>query len=1842
MNVRSLATLSTIALLAGLNAVADAQIPITGTAPVTENFNSLSDLNLPAGWKMSPPGTGASATWDDAGNFTNLTANQSVSGIPAAGRIYWTHNNGSGATQSVGFYTSAGYQSSNAILARYQNNTNEIITALKVDYNGQRRVTNSSSQASGTPTFEFSYSTDGSNWTRVSAADVAGWNSFFNSATPPGGTVLNGATRTANIPSLQVAPGASIYLRWNILTLHSGTHWGLGLDTVTTQVTGTAPAQLYWLGDDTTRGGLGTWSNSGGSAWSESNADGGPGVGWDPARTGEFGGTIPGTVTVNGTINANLGLIFRQNGSSLNGGTLVLGAATKAANLLNVETGTVTFNTTVSGSKGITKSGAGTLVFARAMTYNGGTDVTAGTLTVAPGAALGGDDVTLSSGTTLALQTNQAISNSSALRLVTGSTVNLGFNPGVEEIVAALFLNGVALGEGTYGASGSGAQFVNDTFFTGSGLLRVGDPPPIPTALFWVGDDAVRGGEGTWSNVGGVAWSGIDADSSGGEWDPSKTAVFGGADAPFAIVSGEVSAQRGMLFRTSGTTIAGGTVNLGGANRDDNRVEVLAETAATIQSHLSGTTGLKKTGPGTLILSNLMTYTGGTEIAAGTLAVSSTGALGEGEVRVAPDLTGDTTLLLENPNAISDSVTVTLSSAGGFFGKIDLGFAAGDEERVEALVINGSLQESGTWGAAASGADNVNNDFFSGSGILRVGSSGSITATGTLGTLTTVYGSPSGTTSFSVSATGLMEGIKIVPPSGFEVSPNPSFTGEVGNPLSPITVGTGGEVAETTVYVRLAASAGAGSYSGNVVLSSPGAGSVNVPTRVSAVTPKPLTITPPVIADRPYNGSTTPGALTVGALDGLVGSETLTVGGVVEAFPSKNVGTYPGLVVTYQLGNGSNGGLAANYSVAPGIVAAGITARPAIVAGLTAIDKDYDGTTIASVTGTPSVSGVLGADTVTLIGTPQFAFTQAGAGIAIPITILGYSLGGADAVNYALLLPALSADIAKASQTITFESLAPRTTTDAPFDLAATASSGLPVSYDSSDPSVAEISGSTVTLLAGGVTVITASQPGNANYSPAPDVTQTLTVNSSFGGQFDFQPHDGAALSFPYNGVAIPNVTVSPMRITGMASSNNDPNLQGAWPNAGPLNGSGAAIADLIGAPNESACFEFTLTADPGFALNLPKLRFGVGRELNGPRQFQWRSSADGFVKRMTITRVADDGGFNALPPPQNFSDELRVDDLNFFDGDPIGTTVFNEVASDATNRSSITFRFYAYGAEGANTAARLTRFLNFLVEVTATGATVPSAPEISGIVPNDGELRVGFIPPAGEVTGYEYTLDEGLNWISTTPAIPPGRFIIAGLTNGETYRFQLRAVNAAGPGDASAVQDATPRPNTITGLAATDTRTINGGTYALGATASSGLTVTYVSSNPAVATVSGNNVTIVGNGTTTLSASQVGDADFDPAPPVNQILTVLPSGWTLIENFESRTLGDLHGQNHWSVVVGSVGGSGTTAVTTDPADTGNRVATLGGTHTAANRFLCNLSPAETFTVFKRFRIENIDTSETSNGESHLNMGLSNSASPSGPGDFSLHTSVTPTVTNPFRIRHTPESAPTNVSVEPDIWYSTWYVVNNGTGKFKLYIQGGAQTGPVLAADGTVTDGLWNFRNPGAIAAARLYLRSLANHNAPAYIDDIHFAPGENLNLPAAEPVFLDWAIENGLTGVPTDDFDGDLLPDALEYVFGTDPRGPDGTSPVTVESNGAGGLVLTFPRADVSETAAIAIRVEAGDDLKTWPIVYRVGAATEFSDPGVTVVENGANPDLITVVVTPGPGMTRLFARVAVTVPLP
>jgi endonuclease/exonuclease/phosphatase family metal-dependent hydrolase len=86
--------------------------------------------------------------------------------------------------------------------------------------------------------------------------------------------------------------------------------------------------------------------------------------------------------------------------------------------------------------------------------------------------------------------------------------------------------------------------------------------------------------------------------------------------------------------------------------------------------------------------------------------------------------------------------------------------------------------------------------------------------------------------------------------------------------------------------------------------------------------------------------------------------------------------------------------------------------------------------------------------------------------------------------------------MAKFDQTISFAPLTNRTYVDSPFDVSATASSGLPVSF-SIQYGPATISGHTVTITGIGTVSVRATQGGDFDYNAAPIVYQPFTVSKA-------------------------------------------------------------------------------------------------------------------------------------------------------------------------------------------------------------------------------------------------------------------------------------------------------------------------------------------------------------------------------------------------------------------------------------------------------------------------------------------------------------------------------------------------------------------------------------------------------------------------------------------------------------------------------------------------------------------------------------------------------------------------
>ena len=154
-------------------------------------------------------------------------------------------------------------------------------------------------------------------------------------------------------------------------------------------------------------------------------------------------------------------------------------------------------------------------------------------------------------------------------------------------------------------------------------------------------------------------------------------------------------------------------------------------------------------------------------------------------------------------------------------------------------------------------------------------------------------------------------------------------------------------------------------------------------------------------SNKVYDASST--ATTTLTLSGLVGTETLNVTNT-STFDNKNVGTGKTVTVnSITLANGSNVGLATNYSISIGqTTTANVTAKALSVSGITTSNKTYDSNTTASLnTGSVTYTGLISGDVFNGTYTGAFSDKNVGTGKTVTITP---SYTGADVSNYSVLI----------------------------------------------------------------------------------------------------------------------------------------------------------------------------------------------------------------------------------------------------------------------------------------------------------------------------------------------------------------------------------------------------------------------------------------------------------------------------------------------------------------------------------------------------------------------------------------------------------------------------------------------------------------------------------------------------------------------------------------------------------------------------------------------------------------------------------------------------------------------
>jgi autotransporter-associated beta strand protein len=199
---------------------------------------------------------------------------------------------------------------------------------------------------------------------------------------------------------------------------------------------------------------------------------------------------VNGDVTINPLSGANA--VIQKGTGPGNTAVLDLGGGTRT---LTIGDGAAATDLSISipvTNGGLTKAGAGTLALTNSNSYAGNTSVQAGKLSLSFASLANAADVSISAGATL------------DLKFVGADTVH------------ALFLNGASQPAGTWGAVGSGAQFMSP-LFTGTGLLQVSAFVGTPLAGDFNADGQVNSADLlVWqSNLGLTSASHAQGDANG-------------------------------------------------------------------------------------------------------------------------------------------------------------------------------------------------------------------------------------------------------------------------------------------------------------------------------------------------------------------------------------------------------------------------------------------------------------------------------------------------------------------------------------------------------------------------------------------------------------------------------------------------------------------------------------------------------------------------------------------------------------------------------------------------------------------------------------------------------------------------------------------------------------------------------------------------------------------------------------------------------------------------------------------------------------------------------------------------------------------------------------------------------------------------------------------------------------------------------------------------------------------------------------------------------------------------------------------------------------------------------
>lgn len=593
-----------------------------------------------------------------------------------------------------------------------------------------------------------------------------------------GTLVLNGANTIAlSFPS-GVPPAGSYTLMTYTARSGSGTLTVLPADPdfkivagATSVVLTVASASAVWRGDGSANVWDTTTANWSTGTYADNNVVLFDDTGSDAPPVDIAAGTVaPFSVTVDTSVKAytigGAGRIGGSGGLTKSGtNTLTLTGTNMYSGTTSVNAGTLTLNGSLSNSSVIVASGAvfsenagggiagdavavtsyGTATLSGVNTYGGATTVgligiSNAYLTVNHNQALG----STAAGTTVnGGHTSFSFENKLFLGrdvTVTGETLTLSSVSGGR---AALHYNQTS-GSGTWNGPIVVPSLSSDAYLwsdKSGGTLVLGGSP----------SDTITGSNGTLT-VRGAGMIVINSrlslgttlltrndpgactiNSTGNTWGRTSlaegTLILGASDAlPPAT---KLTLGKGMVARAV-LDLNGHSQQIGGlaeSGMPGSAQQILSSSPATLVvsntesntfgangSTIEGAVTLIKTGSGTLTLTGTNTTAGAFVVSNGTLAVSATGTFGASSTNVVVDGAG--TLALSTSDAIADTATVLMPSRGIDTAKIRLD--EGVSESVGRLLYGTVSKPVGTYGAAGSGADHIDDTHFSGSGVLRV------------------------------------------------------------------------------------------------------------------------------------------------------------------------------------------------------------------------------------------------------------------------------------------------------------------------------------------------------------------------------------------------------------------------------------------------------------------------------------------------------------------------------------------------------------------------------------------------------------------------------------------------------------------------------------------------------------------------------------------------------------------------------------------------------------------------------------------------------------------------------------------------------------------------------------------------------------------------------------------------------------------------------------------------------------------------------------------------------------------------------------------------------------------